>query len=86
MKKNMSSYFLKIYAINSDREENDEKNKSLEKQRKIKERKKKINSLLKVFKHPKNNKKNGCIWPKVTRPKLPFSNDRKENPEIKKKK
>jgi len=29
--------------------------------------------------------KNGPKWPKVTHPKLPFSNDKKEDPEIKKK-
>ena len=86
MRKNNSLYFQKIYAINSEEEENKAKNESLDRKRKIKERKKKINSLSKVFKPPQNNNKNISRWHKITHPKLPFSNVRKEDPEIIKKK
>ena len=83
IKKNKSSYYQKIYAINTDdEEENKEQNKTL---KKLKEQKDKMNSLIKVFQGPPKNPKNGPVWPKVTHPKLPFSNIRKEDPEIKKK-
>ena len=86
IKKNKSSYYQKIYAINTDdEEENKEQNKTLLKLKKLKEQKDKMNSLIKVFKGPQKNPKNGPVWPKVTHPKLPFSNIRKEDPEIKKK-
>ena len=84
MKKNKSSYFQKLYAIHSDKEkENKEQNKYLLRQKKIKEREEKKNSLLKVFKGPSKDEKNGPRWPKVTHPKLPFSNIKKEDPDIK---
>ena len=86
IKKTKSSYYQKIYAINSDtEEENKEQNKALLKLKKLKERKDKMNALIKVFQGPPKNPKNGPIWPKVTHPKLPFSNIRKEDSEIKKK-
>ena len=84
IKKNKSSYYQKIYAIHSDsEEENKEQNKSLIKLRKIKENQKKLN-LMKVFKGPQKDEKSGPKWPKVTHPKLPFSNIKKDDPEIKK--
>ena len=84
MKKNKSSYFQKLYAIHSDKEkENKEQNKYLLRQKKIKEREENKNSLLKVFKGPSKDEKNGPRWPKVTHPKLPFSNIKKEDPDIK---
>lgn len=85
--KNKSSYYQKLYALHSDEdEENKEQNKSLLKLQKIKERKNKMNSLLKVFKGPVKDEKNGPRWPKVTHPKLPFSNIKKEDPIIQKQK
>ena len=84
MKKNKSSYYQKIYSIHSDREEeNKDQNKTIMKQKKIKERKVKMDSLLKVFKGPLKDEKNGPKWPKVTHPKLPFSCIKKEDPDIK---
>jgi hypothetical protein len=86
LKKTKSSYYQKIYAINSDtEEENKEQNKALLKLKKLKEQKDKMNSLIKVFQGPQKNSKNGPVWPKVTHPKLPFTNIRSEDPEIKKK-
>ena len=84
LKKNKSSYYKKIYAIHSDsEEENKEQNKTLIKLKKIKENQKKMH-LMKVFKGPKKDEKSGPRWPKVTHPKLPFSNVKKEDPETKK--
>ena len=85
-KKNKSSYYQKIYAINSDIEdEKKEQNKTLFKLKKLKEQKEKMKSLIKVFQGPPKNPKNGPKWPKVTHPKLPFTNIRKEDPEVKRK-
>ena len=39
---------------------------------------------MKVFKEPKKYKKSGPKWPKVTHPKLSFSNVKKEDTEAKK--
>ena len=44
-----------------------------------------MNSLIKVFQGPKKDEKNAPRWPKVTHPKLPFTNIRNEDPETKKK-
>ena len=84
IQKNKSSYYQKIYAIHSERdEENKELNKSLLKLKKQKENQKKTDSLMKVFKGPQKDDKNGPKWPKVTHPKLPFSKIKKEDSEAK---
>ena len=85
MKKNRS-YYQKIYAIQSeDEDEKEDHNKSTLKLIKNQKRKFKMNPLIKVFKGPEKDFKNGPKWPKVTHPKLPFSNVKKEEPDIKKK-
>lgn len=86
LKKNRSSYYQKIYAIHSENEEeNKVQNKSALRLKKIQEKKNKMNSLIKVFQGPKKDEKNAPRWPKVTHPKLPFTNIRNEDPETKKK-
>ena len=81
--KKSSSYYQKIYSIHSDsEEENKNKSKSILREKRIKERKNKIISLKRVFKGPQSDIKKGPKWPKVTRPKLPFSNIIKKDPEI----
>lgn len=84
--KNRSTYYQKIYDIHSDSEEEKEnKNKSFTKEEKLKERNNKMRLLKTVFKGSSINKKDAPTWPKITRPKLPFSHTNKEEPEIKKK-
>ena len=84
--KNRSTYYQKIYDIHSDSEEEKEnKNKSFTKEEKLKERKNKMRLLKRVFKGSSIYKKDAPTWPKITRPKLPFSHTNKEEPEIKKK-
>lgn len=84
--KNRSTYYQKIYDIHSDsEEEKDNKNKSFTKEEKQKERNKKMKLLKRVFKGSSFNKKDVPTWPKITRPRLPFSHTTKEEPEIKKK-
>ena len=85
--KNRSTYYQKIYDIHSDSEqEKDNENKSFIKEQKLKERYKKMKLLKRVFKGSSTNKKDVPTWPKITRPKLPFSHTYKEEPEVQKKK
>ena len=84
--KNRSTYYQKIYDIHSDSEQDkDNENKSFTKEERLKKRNNKMRLLKRVFKGSKINKKDAPTWPKLTRPKLPFSHTNKEDPEAKKK-
>ena len=84
--KNNSLYYHKLYEIHSDsEEENQNQSKPLLKEIKLKERIHKMNLLKKVFKGPQV-KRNIPNWPKITHPKLPFSNTYIQEKENKKKK
>ena len=78
--KNKSSYYQKIYSINSDDEgEKLNYNKLLLSQKKLNDKKGKIKSLKRIFNNrPLSNKRNLSIINKVTHPKLPFSYRNKE--------
>ena len=82
--KNKSSYYQKIYSINSDDEgEKLNYNKLLLSQKKLNDKKGKIKSLKRIFNNPPLlNKRNISNLDKVIHPKLPFSYRNKEKKEI----